>query len=501
MVQLMGISGSLRQGSLNAALLRAAVGLMPEGSALAIGTIRGIPLYDADVEAQGIPEPVAALKEKIAAADGLLLVTPEYNNSIPGVFKNAIDWLSRPPADVGRVFRGKPVALIGASPGAFGTILSQSAWLPVLRTLGTELWSEGRLLVSRAPSVFAEDGTLSDPQIQRAARRLPPRLHGLRRETPMTATAPHDAWPALPYAAWRDTCATLHLWTQVVGKIRLAQTPWLNHSWHVPLYVTARGLGTSPIPHGSRFLELSFDFIDHALDIATSDGARRRIALRPRTVADFHRSVMAALDELGLPVRIDERPCEIPAAIPFSQDRTHAAYDAAYAHSFWRALLQIDRVLKKFRTGFIGKSSPVHFFWGSFDIAVTRFSGRTAPPHPGGAPGVADAVMREAYSHEVSSAGFWPGGGGIDFPAFYSYAYPTPDGFEDAPVRPAPPPSTPRSASSCSPTTPSAPPPTPDSFLLSFLQSTYEAAADTAGWDRAALDCAPGLPRVPRPLG
>jgi hypothetical protein len=315
----------------------------------------------------------------------------------------------------------------------------------------------------------------------------------------MLSSSQHEAWPDLPYAAWKETCATLHLWTQIVGKIRLARTPWLNHSWHVPLYVTARGLTTSPIPYGQRSFEIAFDFHEHVLDITTSGGARHRTALEPRTVADFHGMVMAGLGDLGIPVSINERPCEIPGAVPFSQDRTHAAYDAAYAQCFWRALVQVDRVLKQFRTGFIGKCSPVHFFWGSFDLAVTRFSGRRAPPHPGGAPGLADAVMREAYSHEVSSAGFWPGGGGTDHAAFYSYAYPVPDGFKTSAVRP-------EAAFFSEPLGEFLLPydavraaPDPDAALLAFLQSTYEAAAGTGSWDRAALEGAPGLPGVPRP--
>jgi hypothetical protein len=307
-----------------------------------------------------------------------------------------------------------------------------------------------------------------------------------------------DAWPELPYAAWKDTCATLHLWTQVVGKIRLAQTPWLNHSWHVPLYVTPRGLTTSSIPYDGRAFEIAFDFIAHLLDVTTSDGTRRQIALRPQAVADFHASVLSTLDDLGIRVSITELPSEIPQAVRFSRDRVHAAYDAEYAHRFWRVLLQVDRLFKQFRTGFIGKSSPVHFFWGSFDLAVTRFSGRSAPPHPGGAPGLNDAVMREAYSHEVSSAGFWPGGGGFDQAVFYSYAYPVPEGFKSAPVRPAAaffsdalgefllPYDAVRAASD------------PDATLLAFLQSTYEAAANTAKWDRAALECPTCLPGVPR---
>ena len=252
----------------------------------------------------------------------------------------------------------------------------------------------------------------------------------------MPASSQDESWPDLPYAAWKETCATFHLWTQIVGKVRLAQTPWLNHSWHVPFYVTARGLTTSPIPYGQCSFEIAFDLIEHVLDVTTSDGARRRTALEPQTVAAFYGAVMSGLTDLGIPVRINELPCEIPGAIPFGRDRAHAAYDADYAQRFWRVLFQADRVLKQFRTGFIGKCSPVHFFWGSFDLAVTRFSGRVAPPHPGGAPGLADAVMREAYSHEVSSAGFWPGGGGVDYAAFYSYAYPAPDGFNALAVQP-----------------------------------------------------------------
>ncbi|HEY4404665.1 MAG TPA: DUF5996 family protein [Xanthobacteraceae bacterium] len=310
----------------------------------------------------------------------------------------------------------------------------------------------------------------------------------------------NEPWPALPYEAWKDTCATLHLWTQIVGKIRLGLTPWLNHSWHVPFYVTARGLTTSPIPSRDGVFEMTFDFTRNVLDIAASDGRQKLIALEPRTVADFYALVIAALAELGIEARIRELPSEIAGAMPFSQDRLHGAYDAEYARRFWRVLLQVDRVLKLFRTGFIGKSSPVHFFWGSFDMAVTRFSGRRAPPHPGGAPGLSDAVMREAYSHEVSSAGFWPGGGGIDHASFYSYAYPEPDGFRAAAVRPERasfnsaigefllPYDAVRTASD------------PDAALLAFLQSTYEAAANAGQWDRAALECEPGRAGVPRPV-
>ncbi|HEY6451738.1 MAG TPA: DUF5996 family protein [Steroidobacteraceae bacterium] len=305
-------------------------------------------------------------------------------------------------------------------------------------------------------------------------------------------------WPELAFGAWTATRTTLQLWTQIAGKVRLARTPWLNHSWHVPLYLTTRGLTTSPIPHGPRSFEMTFDFIAHDLEIAVSDGTARRIALRPQTVAEFYAAVTAALDGLGVPVTISEYPCEIAGAIPFSRDREHGAYDPVHAQRFWRVLLQADRVLKQFRTGFLGKSSPVHFFWGSFDLAVTRFSGRRAPPFTGKTPGVANAVMREAYSHEVSSAGFWPGGNGIDYPAFYSYAYPTPAGFRESPVRPA------RASFSdvlgefLLPYDAVREAGDPDALLLDFLQSTYEAAARCAGWDRAALECPPGAAGTPR---
>jgi hypothetical protein len=305
-------------------------------------------------------------------------------------------------------------------------------------------------------------------------------------------------WPELPYPAWQDTCATLHLWTQIVGKIRLALTPWLNHSWHVPLYLSARGLTTSPIACGDRVFEIEFDFLSHELVLEVSDGKTRRLPLRPQTVSAFYADTLRALSALGIEVSINELPCEIAKAVPFSRDHAHAAYDAEYAQRFWQVLLQSDRVFKQFRTGFLGKSSPVHFFWGSFDLAVTRFSGRTAPPFSGQVPGLAVAVMREAYSHEVSSAGFWPGGNGIDYPAYYSYAYPTPPTFRRQSVQPAAarfdealgefllPYDAVRSAAN------------PEAALLSFLQSTYEAAAQTGSWDRAALECPRGEPRVPR---
>jgi Family of unknown function (DUF5996) len=303
-----------------------------------------------------------------------------------------------------------------------------------------------------------------------------------------------ELWPALPYDDWKDSCTTLHLWTQIVGKIRLAQTPWVNHSWHVTLYVTPRGLTTSPIPYDGRAFQIDFDFIDHALLIQTSDGEERRLALEPRAVAEFHAALMATLAELDIRVRINGSPNEISNPIPFREDRAHTAYDPDYAQRFWRVLLQADRVFKQFRARYLGKVSPVHFFWGSFDHVVTRFSGRRAPPHPGGIPHLPDAVTRDAYSHEVSSAGFWPGGGAIDYPAFYSYAYPTPAGFAATPVRPEAaffhqqlgefilPYDAVRTAEA------------PDTALLEFLQTTYEAAANDANWDRTALEYGPAGP-------
>jgi len=297
-----------------------------------------------------------------------------------------------------------------------------------------------------------------------------------------------DAWPDLPFEAWSETLATLHLWTQIVGKVRLVQSPWVNHSWHVTMYVTSRGLTTSPIPHGTRTFEMEFDFIAHQLMIRTGEGQERHIPLEPQSVATFYARLMAALDALDLHVKIYARPNEVPDAIPFAQDDVHRSYDRAYAERFWRVLVQADRVLKIFRSRFAGKNSPVHFFWGAADLAVTRFSGRTAPEHPGGIPNLPDRITREAYSHEVSSCGFWPGGGPIPYPAFYSYAYPEPPGFATAPVRPARafysqdfrefilPYDEVRLAAS------------PDDTLLEFLQTTYEAAATLAAWDRAALE-------------
>ncbi|HKN27281.1 MAG TPA: DUF5996 family protein [Roseiarcus sp.] len=306
-------------------------------------------------------------------------------------------------------------------------------------------------------------------------------------------------WPRLPYADWSDAALTLHLWTQIVGKIRLASTPWLNHSWHVPFYVTARGLGTSPIPAGDEILEFEFDFVLHRLIARISSGEECALPLEPRSVADFFAAVLRLLSGFGVSIALNDRPCELPDAIPFSSDTVHSAYDPQAAHDFWRTLVSAARVLKLFRTGFVGKASPVHFFWGSFDLAVTRFSGRRAPPHPGGVPGLSDRVVREAYSHEVSSAGFWPGGAAYPRAIFYSYAYPEPPGFRDAAVSPPA-----RFEASLGefvlPYAALHEADDPDAMVLRFLSETYAAAADCGGWDRAALECPLGVPGVPRPI-
>jgi hypothetical protein len=304
---------------------------------------------------------------------------------------------------------------------------------------------------------------------------------------------PVAVWPDLRYASWRETATTLQLWTQIVGKVRLTLTPWLNHGWQVPLYVTARGLGTSPIPAGSEILEIEFDFISHRIVARTSRGDTRELPLEPQTVADFYHRLIDLLNAIGIAVVIHEMPNEVPNPIRFSEDLTHAAYDAAAAHRFWRALVQVDRIFKLFRSGFLGKASPVHFFWGSFDFAVTRFSGRTAPRHPGGVPGLPDSVTREAYSHEVSSAGFWPGNEAFPQASFYSYAYPEPAGFRGRSVTHGAhfdatlgefilPYDTVRGAAN------------PDALLLDFLSTTYAAAAEAGGWNRAALECPIGVP-------
>jgi Family of unknown function (DUF5996) len=316
----------------------------------------------------------------------------------------------------------------------------------------------------------------------------------------MTATPAADPiWPDLSYTGWSDTLATLQLWTQIVGKIRLTLTPWLNHSWQTPLYVTARGLGTSLIPIGNEGFDIEFDFIGHRLAVRTSRGAEGFVPLKAQSVADFFSATIGLLDSMGVSVAIKETPNEVPNPIRFSEDRVHAAYDAAAAHRFWRALVQADRIFKLFRSGFLGKASPVHFFWGSFDLAVTRFSGRPAPPHPGGVPGLPDDVAREAYSHEVSSAGFWPGAEAFPRAAFYSYAYPEPAGFRDRKIAPGGSFDT-NLGEFILPYETVAQAQDPDALLLDFLSATYAAAADSAGWDRAGLECPLGVPGRVRPI-
>jgi hypothetical protein len=300
-----------------------------------------------------------------------------------------------------------------------------------------------------------------------------------------------DFWPSLPLDEWQDTCTTLHLWTQIVGKTRLALAPMENHWWQVPLYVTARGLTTSPIPSDERSFEAEFDFLEHRLHLRSSDGRTRALPLAPRSVADFFAEYVAALDALGIAVRIHPAPNEVPVAIPFAQDREHASYDPEAAARWWRILEQVDRVLKRFRGRFLGKASPVHFFWGSFDLAMTRFSGRRAPRHPGGVPNCPDYVMVEGYSHECSSCGLWPGSGNLREPTFYAYAYPTPAGYDQAPVRPEAARYSRELGEFILPYEAVRTAPDPDAVLLDFLQSTYEAAADLAQWERGALDRPP----------
>ena len=292
-----------------------------------------------------------------------------------------------------------------------------------------------------------------------------------------------ETWPSLPLEEWKETYATLHMWTQIVGKIRLSQSPLINHWWQVPLYVSARGLTTSPIPYKARTFEIDFDFIDHQLIIKTSEGSKKTIPLVPRSVADFYQELMATLRSLEIEVEIRAKPDEVPDPIPFAEDHTHASYDPEYANRLWRILVQADRVFEEFRSRFIGKCSPVHFFWGSFDLAVTRFSGRRAPAREG-----ADSITREAYSHEVISHGFWPGSGNIQQAAFYSYTAPEPPGLPQAKIRPESAFYNPetggfillyedvRGAAS------------PDETLMDFLQSTYEAGANLAKWDRSSLE-------------
>jgi Family of unknown function (DUF5996) len=297
-----------------------------------------------------------------------------------------------------------------------------------------------------------------------------------------------NQWPALPFAEWKDTASTLHMWTQIVGKIRLTLSPWTNHSWHVTLYLTSRGLTTSPIPHGAYTFEIQFDFIDHQLLIDKSDGTRRTVPLKPQSVAEFYRSVMKALSDLELPVTINTTPNEIENPIPFDHDDEHRSYDPEYANRFWRVLVQSDRVFKEFRSRFCGKCSPVHFFWGSFDLAVTRFSGRTAPPHPGGVPHLPDEITREAYSQEVSSLGFWPGNAAAPTPIFYSYAYPEPPGFAQSKIQPDTALYLAKLREFILPYDEVRTAEKPDQVLLDFAQSTYDAASKLGKWDRDALE-------------
>lgn len=316
----------------------------------------------------------------------------------------------------------------------------------------------------------------------------------------MTQADDRTPWPALPYADWADTCAALHLWSQIVGKYRLAHTPWVNHSWHATLYVTPRGLTTGPVHEGGGCVSLSFDFVDHRLIAEADGGAQDTFPLEAMRVADFFNRTRTAVEAVGGTFDIDGLPNELPDAVPFVEDTAARPYDADAVARFHGALLRIVPVFERFRTGFIGKVSPVHLFWGSFDLAVTRFSGRTAPLHPGGVPNLPDDVAREAYSHEVSSAGFWPGGGGVDEPMFYAYAYPAPDGFAARPVEPAEARFDDKLGEFLLPYAAVRVAADPAATLMAFLQSTYAAAAETADWDRAALECELGRPRIPRPL-
>jgi hypothetical protein len=306
------------------------------------------------------------------------------------------------------------------------------------------------------------------------------------------------SWPDIPFEPWRETCEALHLYTQVVGKYRLARAPWVNHSWHATFYVNARGLTTSLVPDGPGGIEIAFDLLDHKVVGMASDGRRASIALAEMSVADFHSSFVDLIAQIDGTPEFHGRPNEIADALPFRDDHQKRAYDADAVTRYFHACVQVVRVFKRFRTGFLGKVSPVHLFWGSFDLAVTRFSGRPAPRHPGGIPALPDDVTCEAYSHEVSSAGFWPGGGGVDFPAFYSYAYPAPKGFSDASIAPPSayfdtalgefilPYEAVRAAED------------PDATLMQFLQTTYDAAARLGQWDRVPLECETGVPRRPR---
>lgn len=307
-----------------------------------------------------------------------------------------------------------------------------------------------------------------------------------------------SAWPELDWLSWRETAIGLQLRTQIIGKIRLALTPWLNHSWHVPLYLTARGWSTSTIPCGDHILQIDMDLIADKVVFTTSDGGVKTVALAAGSIADFHVAVVEALRGLGVTTPFDGKPSEMPGALPFADDHEVRPYDAEAVRRFWRALIQGQRVFGRFRTGFLGKASPIHFFWGSFDLASTRFSGRVAPRHPGGLPGLPDAVTCEAYSHEEASVGFWPGSDAYPHAAFYAYAYPAPAGYAEAKVEPGEAVYSAEMGEFLLPYEAVRTAADPNSALLAFCQSTYDAAADLAAWDRDALECPLGRPRVPR---
>ncbi|WP_314172469.1 DUF5996 family protein [Streptomyces winkii] len=314
--------------------------------------------------------------------------------------------------------------------------------------------------------------------------------------TPRPSSHIVEDWPIAPLQEWADTRDTLHMWTQIVGKVRLAEAPMVNHWWQVPLYVSARGLTTSAIPCRDHTFEMEFDFCDHQLHVRSSDGRERRVALEPKSVAAFYRETMAALDALGIDVRLRPNPVEVEPAVPFPEDTGHASYQPEHVRRFWEQLVSVQRVLTEFRSRFIGKVSPVHFFWGAMDLAVTRFSGRAAPPHPGGSPHLADWVMVEAYSHEVSSCGFWPGGSAEG--TFYSYAYPEPDGYAGHPVEPSAAAYSADAGEFLLPYEAVRTAEDPDQTLMEFLQSSYEAAAEHARWDRSALEDSPERRATPR---
>lgn len=309
-----------------------------------------------------------------------------------------------------------------------------------------------------------------------------------------------ERWPEIPYAEWRETCSALHLWTQILGKYRLAHTPWINHSWHATLYTTPRGLTTGPVPDSGLLVTARLDFCDHVFVAEAEGGAQTSFPLQPMSIAEFFAKATDAIRSVGGTPAMHGVPNEVADPVPFESDEAERPYDARAVQRYHRALVSVTRVFELFRTGYLGKVSPVHLFWGSFDLAVTRFSGRPAPLHPGGVPGLPDAVSREAYSHEVSSAGFWPGGGGVEEAMFYSYAYPAPDGFKDRRVEPEAAWFDDKLGEFLLPYEAVRRSNDPEETLLRFLNTTYGAAADTGNWPRSALECAPGRPRIPRPV-